>query len=68
MLRPYGAESEDFMANRDLLRLLELIKIYDEKGVLEDEFKYFATDEESPLETVDDLIEAMESEMSYWDN
>ena len=50
-----------------ILRLLELIEIYSKAGVLKDEFEAFAADKDNPIETIDDLIESMESEMSYWD-
>lgn len=53
--------------NEKLLRLLELIEIYSkEPGVLRAEFEAFADDKDDTIETIDDLVEAMESEMSYW--
>jgi hypothetical protein len=52
----------------NLLRLLDLIETYVAQGVLRDEFEVFAGSEEDPIETIADLIETMESEMSYWDN
>ncbi|MCO1599841.1 hypothetical protein [Desulfosporosinus nitroreducens] len=53
--------------NSRLLRLLELINIYSQaEGVLKSEFEAFAEYEE-PIETVEDLISAMEEEMSYWE-
>ncbi|KJR47367.1 hypothetical protein UF75_2211 [Desulfosporosinus sp. I2] len=55
--------------NSSLLRLLELIKIFNGGEVavsLVSEFKAFAEYEEK-IETIDELIEAMEVEMSYWE-
>lgn len=51
--------------NEHLLKLLELIEKYSEGGVLREEFEAFSGYDE-PIETIDDLIEAMESEMEYW--
>lgn len=56
--------------NEKLLRLLELIKIYNGgelQGVLEEEFKVFADAKEYNIENIEDLVEAMETEMSYWE-
>lgn len=54
--------------NEKLLRLLELIEIYVEAGVLREEFKAFAEyDGDEKIETIEDLVDAMEVEMSYWD-
>ena len=56
--------------NEKLLRLLELIKIYNGGEVsvlLEDEFKAFSYLGDYQIETINNLIEAMEVEMSYWD-
>ena len=52
--------------NEKLMRLLELIKIYNEADALEEEFKAF-TGYEEPIETIEELIEQMEIEMSYWE-
>ena len=51
--------------NEHLLKLLELIEKYSEGGVLRAEFEAFSGYDE-PIETIEDLIEAMESEMEYW--
>lgn len=56
--------------NQSVLRLLELIKIFNGGEVdanLESEFKAFAEYEEK-IETIDELIEAMEEEMIYWEH
>ena len=50
----------------NLLKLLKNIKIFVEAGALEAEFEAF-TGYEEPIETIEELIEAMESEMSYWE-
>ena len=52
--------------NAKLMGLLRLIKIYNEVGCLEEEFKAFAGYDE-PIKTIDELIEVMEDEMSYWE-
>jgi len=53
--------------NKELLRLLELIKRYNENGAIEEEFKSFADNfKEDETMTVKELIEIMETEMSYW--
>jgi len=44
---------------------VELIEIYVSEDVLREEFEAFAQ-YDSKIETIDDLIEAMEDEMSYW--
>ncbi|HUS88758.1 MAG TPA: hypothetical protein VMW91_05210 [Desulfosporosinus sp.] len=49
-----------------LIRLLELIKIYTNAGALQAEFEAF-TGYEEPIETIDELISAMEDEMSCWE-
>jgi len=52
------------------LRLLELIKIFNGGEVdanLDSEFKVFA-EYEDKIVTIDDLIVAMELEMSYWEH
>lgn len=53
--------------NEKLMRLFQLIEIYSKQGVLKAEFEVFASDELQPVETIEDLIEVMESEMSYWE-
>jgi hypothetical protein len=56
--------------NDKLLKLLGLIKKYNGGEIsllLEEEFKAFA-DYEEPIETIDSLIEAMEDEMTYWED
>ncbi len=55
------------MPNNSILRLLELIKIYNDQGVLDDEFNHFAAQEEENIETIDELVYVMEEEISYWD-
>ena len=53
--------------SKNILRLLELINIFNQcDGCLEENFKVFASEDE-PIETIEELIEAMESEMSYWE-
>lgn len=55
--------------NEKLLKLLELIKIYNGGEVsplLEEELKAFSGYDE-PIETIDGLIEVMEVEASYWE-
>ncbi|EHQ88435.1 hypothetical protein [Desulfosporosinus youngiae] len=53
--------------NSRLVRLLELIEIYNVAGVLKEEFEAFAGCCEEPIDTVEGLITAMEEEMSCWD-
>lgn len=56
--------------NEKLLRLLELIKIFNGGEVspmLEEEFEAFSYLGDYQIETIDDLIEAMEIELSYCD-
>jgi hypothetical protein len=56
--------------NKDLLRLLELLKIYNGgkvSALLEDEFKAFSYTGDFQIETIADLVESMEIEMSYWE-
>lgn len=56
--------------NEKVLKLLDLIKKYnggEVSNMLEDEFKVFADKESYSIETIDDLVEAMETEMSYWE-
>lgn len=56
--------------NKRLLRLLVLLKTYNGGEVstlMEDEFKAFADMSSYQIETIDDLIEAMEDEMGYWE-
>ncbi|MDQ7094193.1 hypothetical protein REC12_11390 [Desulfosporosinus sp. PR] len=52
----------------DLLKLINLLKIFCDAGDgnIETEFKAFSEYEE-PIETIEQLIEAMEVEMSYWE-
>ena len=55
--------------NPGILKLLELIKVFnggEVDGNLENEFKAFA-EYEDKIETIDELIEAMEEEMRYWE-
>lgn len=56
--------------NEKLLRLLELTKIFNGGEVspmLEEEFEAFSYLGDYQIETIDDLIEAMETELSYFD-
>lgn len=56
--------------NEKILKLLELIKKYNGGEVsilMEDEFKVFADKSSYKIETIDDLIDAMKTEMSYWE-
>ena len=63
-----AAEAEEVTGiNQSLIRLLELIEIYNGQGVLRSEFEAFAGDTDNPVHTIDDLIDTMESEMSYWE-
>lgn len=53
--------------NKELLRLLEIIKIFNQQDVLEDEFNSFADEfKEDEHVTVKELIEMAETEISYW--
>lgn len=64
----YAPEREVIMSqNEKLLRLLELLEIYIDTGVLKAEFEVFASDDDNIVNTIDDLIKTMETEMSYWD-
>lgn len=61
---------DEKVMNQSLLRLLELIKIFNGGEVdanLVSEFEAFA-EYEDRIETIDELIEAMEEEMSYWEH
>lgn len=49
-----------------LERLLSNIKIYQEAGVLEEEFQVFIN-EDPNLNSISELNELMETEMSYWE-
>lgn len=49
-----------------LQRLLSNIKIYQEAGVLEEEFQVFM-DEHPNLNSISELNDLMEIEMSYWE-
>lgn len=54
--------------NKEILELLEFIKIFNHQGVLEDEFKAFAEKfSEDEKITLEQLIELAEDEMSYWE-
>jgi len=56
--------------NEKILKLLELIKIYNGGSVnivLETEMQAFADTSDYQIETIDDLVEAMENEKSYWE-
>lgn len=55
--------------NEDVLRLLEIIKIFNTQEVLEDEFNAFAEElEGNENVTLKELINLAECEMSYWEN
>lgn len=47
-------------------RLLKNLKIYIQTGVLEEEFEIFAQ-EYPELDSISELNQLMEDEMSYWD-
>lgn len=47
-------------------RLFSNIKIYQNAGVLEEEFKVFAT-ENPKVKSIEELCNIMETEMSYWE-
>jgi len=53
--------------NQKLLKLLELLEIYQSTGALREEFEALAN-YDTKIKTIDDLIEAMGDEMSYWDD
>ena len=53
--------------NKELLRLLELIKIFNDNGNIEEELRSFADNfKEEETMSVKELIEIMETEISYW--
>ncbi|WP_180270977.1 hypothetical protein [Clostridium tertium] len=55
--------------NEDVLKLLEIIKIFNMQEVLEDEFNAFAEElEGNENVTLKELIDLAECEMSYWEN
>ncbi|MDC4242582.1 hypothetical protein NE398_20885 [Clostridium tertium] len=55
--------------NEDVLRLLEIIKIFNMQEVLEDEFNAFAEElEGNENVTLKELLDLAECEMSYWEN
>ncbi|MDP4158211.1 MAG: hypothetical protein Q8911_00405 [Bacillota bacterium] len=60
------AEVMDEKMKENLLKLSSLLKIFFEAGAIEAEFEAF-TGYEEPIETIEQLIEAMEVEMSYWE-
>lgn len=47
-------------------RLFDNIQKFVKAGVLEEEFKVFAS-ENPELDSIEDLCEIMEDEISYWD-
>lgn len=54
--------------NKEILKLLEIIKIYNHQGILEDEFNAFASEFEEDKEvTIKEIIELAEVDMSYWE-
>lgn len=54
--------------NEEILKLLEIIKIFNLRGVLEDEFDAFAEEfKDKEVVTIKELIDACETEMSYWE-
>jgi len=59
-------EKKKDKASNLLMRLLGLINIYVDAGVLKEEFEAF-TGYEEPITTIEELIEQMEIEMSYWE-
>jgi hypothetical protein len=59
-------EYKDRSKMSSIMRLLFNIQILQEVGLLEEEFNIF--DQENPdLNTLDEINEIIESEMSYWD-
>lgn len=52
--------------NQKILELLRYIKLFNEAEVLEEEFEAFSQYDEE-IETIDDLLEACETEVSYWE-
>lgn len=52
--------------NEKILEVLRYIKLFNKHGVLEEEFKAFSQYDED-IETIDDLLEACETEVSYWE-
>lgn len=54
--------------NKEIKRLLEIIKIFNTQGVLEDEFNAFAEKfKENENVSLEQLINLAEDEMSYWE-
>lgn len=54
--------------NKEIKRLLEILKIFDTQGVLEDEFNAFAENfKENEKVSLEQLINLAEDEMSYWE-
>lgn len=54
--------------NEEILKLLEIIKIFNFHEVLEDEFNAFAEEfKDKEVVTIKELIETCETEMSYWE-
>lgn len=54
--------------NEEISKLLEIIKIFNFHGVLEDEFNAFAEEfKDKEVVTIKELIETCETEMSYWE-
>lgn len=59
-------EIMDEKMKANLLKLANLLEIFCKAGITKDEFEAFA-DYDEPIETIEQLIEAMEDEMSYWE-
>jgi len=54
--------------NKEILELLEFIKIFNHQGVLEDEFKALAeTLKDEKDVTLTELLRLMNDEISYWE-
>lgn len=54
--------------NKEILELLEFIKIFNHQGVLEDEFKALAeTLKDEKDITLTELLRLMNDEISYWE-
>lgn len=52
--------------NEKLLELLGLIEILDNAGVLQETLKAFA-EEDYNIITIEDLVDAINTEISYWE-
>lgn len=66
LARALRNKNEAITRNGRIKRLAELIEIYNNQGVLKEEFQAFI-EHENEIIAISDLIHVMEDEMSYWE-